>query len=756
MNPSRLVLLHRRLSHLTVSIAMLTLVLSEASLLQPVGIPQISVVPLTYLAIVLMGSIMGWFLAERPGRVRVSNRMALALVAVVVAFVLLEGAATGSYDLVLSLSHFLILVQLIKVFGAKRRRDYSQMYLISLVHICVAAVVTSDFVFVVGLFAYTATMTWTLVVFHFRGHLEPLGVQDEHPEPVARLLTEVLTRRFAGVLLLILVLAWIGNVFFFIFSPRFRTPLYGLAQNQIANVMLSGFSSNVRLGEMGSILEDATPVLHVKLSHEGDPYRPPDEAELEWRGVTLQHYDGQTWEQSGEELNTRFRSRFGGLPINDVSARKDDFVVDQEIMLQPTGQRALFALPKAFSMKSDRLDWVEHRWIDNTFHVRRPPGQTLTYEVSSIVSGPSAGLQQEFKDCPARTAYLQIPDVVTNRVRDLARTVTTGVGFETDLAKARAVEQYLQGEFTYTLEQQRDPTIEPIEYFLFNRKAGHCEYFASAMVVMLRAVDVPARVVTGFKGAEWNDIGHWYVVRQSDAHAWVEAWIGGQGWVAFDPTPAAAREMARRARTFSWFSRWRDYLYNQWLHNVYQYDREQQSEVYSRTGDFTRHLHRGLAAASVGLGQTGRRLHKLLFDPDFLNSAYGIVTLVGVFLVSAVLGIVLYLGGRGVARRMVESRRRRRRHAAVSSAAFYAEMLRTLERRGLKRAPETTPREFAHQAADLLGPPSAQPLTTITENFCRLRYGRRTPSDQDRQTLRDALDRLSEISRARARQRNRS
>ena len=106
--------------------------------------------------------------------------------------------------------------------------------------------------------------------------------------------------------------------------------------------------------------------------------------------------------------------------------------------------------------------------------------------------------------------------------------------------KAVALEQYLSTHFGYTLELPRTLPPDPLANFLFERKKGHCEYFASSMAVMLRSLRIPSRIVTGFRGGEFNDLTGQYVVRASDAHSWVEAYFPGSGWISFDPTPAGS------------------------------------------------------------------------------------------------------------------------------------------------------------------------------------------------------------------------
>src|SRR5438445_11992713 len=136
--------------------------------------------------------------------------------------------------------------------------------------------------------------------------------------------------------------------------------------------------------------------------------------------------------------------------------------------------------------------------------------------------------------------YLQLPEV-DRRIPELARTITANAGNNYD--KAAAVARYLTSYYGYTLQIGRLVPKDPLPYFLFERKQGHCEYFASAMAVMLRTLGIPTRVVNGFRTGEVNDLTSQYVVRARNAHSWVEAYFPGYAWVSFDPTPPAVSQM---------------------------------------------------------------------------------------------------------------------------------------------------------------------------------------------------------------------
>ncbi len=191
----------------------------------------------------------------------------------------------------------------------------------------------------------------------------------------------------------------------------------------------------------------------------------------------------------------------------------------------------------------------------------------------TVTSQPDA-LSPEPLSPDERLAYLQLPPDMSPRVRALAVGLTETL--TTSDARAQAIFEYVTHNHTYTLNLP-DRDSDPLDHFLFEDKQGHCEFFASAMVALLRLGGVPAREVLGFMGGDWNDFGNYYTVRQRDAHAWVEAYIDGRGWVMFDPTPPASRPDQRNVDgAGSWGGALMDHLQRLWGRWVVEFSLERQ------------------------------------------------------------------------------------------------------------------------------------------------------------------------------------
>ena len=185
-----------------------------------------------------------------------------------------------------------------------------------------------------------------------------------------------------------------------------------------------------------------------------------------------------------------------------------------------------------------------------------------------FTTAPLAGLYRE--------ELLSLPHI-DPRIPQLARTMTAGA--TTEAEEARAIESHLRHDYGYTLQLLSKPVPDPLAYFLFERKKGHCEYFASAMAVMLRTVGIPSRVVTGFQSGTYNSMTGWQVVRASDAHSWVEAWLDGRGWTTFDPTPADPSASLPGLSSLAMLSDAADQFWQDW---VVSYDVDRQMALFTQ------------------------------------------------------------------------------------------------------------------------------------------------------------------------------
>jgi hypothetical protein len=311
-----------------------------------------------------------------------------------------------------------------------------------------------------------------------------------------------------------------------------------------------------------------------------------------------------------------------------------------------------------------------------------------------------------------RRTLLELP-VIDGRIAVLAQQWADG---ERDPEKvARLVETRFHQDFRYSLQMLETEVPDPLAHFLFVRKEGHCEYFASSMAVMLRTLGIPARVATGFLGGVFNPLSGWQVVRASDAHSWVEAWIPGRGWMTFDPTPSDPNAAQPSPWTAAWSRAslvldaadqfWRDWVL------TYDFDHQRALAAQMQSAG------RGLRAASSwwDFGDAGAALEQSW-------ERNRVMWLGGAVAVGGVVMVTMY----GSTWLLWWNRRQRLRRAkrgdvqASDATVLYERMLRLLEQRGFQKPAWLTPQEFVNvlPASEL-----ALLVEDLTNAYNQVRFG---------------------------------
>ena len=250
--------------------------------------------------------------------------------------------------------------------------------------------------------------------------------------------------------------------------------------------------------------------------------------------------------------------------------------------------------------------------------VRRPFGnysaqftdaRTVSYQVYSRLDSPAAASDPALVEplpADARQAYLQLPRL-DPRIRELTENIVRAEA--SPAAQARMLENYLRSNYGYTLELPKVEPDDPLAFFLFHRKKGHCEYFASAMAVMLRVVGIPRALSPAFKAESTIPISGSQLIRTSDAHSWVEAWLPDRGWTTFDPTPPDPNVHGLSPWTrLSFYADAVDVFWQDWVLN---YNLERQLQLASRVGESGRHI--GLNWSEVPRFWSGRNWNGLGF-----------------------------------------------------------------------------------------------------------------------------------------------
>jgi transglutaminase-like putative cysteine protease len=346
--------------------------------------------------------------------------------------------------------------------------------------------------------------------------------------------------------------------------PRLATPYLFSGGGSSGVRYMTGFSDEVSLDVIGRVRTSQEVALRIEFDQ-----APLGEVRL--RGAVYDLYDERRWERSGGQRRMQ-ADPAGRFTLVDEPASER-----ARIWLEPMATQSLFVPTGARWLELERP--IHELRVDDGNGVLLPLAlnQPLVYDVGFVDSSVSVSRAPVLLgDLGAAEHTLD----VTGLTPDIAALAGDVAGTGDALARAQRVEQHLATAYGYTLDfVGRDLGGDPISDFLFRYRSGHCEYFASAMVLMLRSLDIPARFVTGFLGSEPSALGY-HIVRQSNAHAWVEAWIPGRGWQVFDPTPPAGRPVTQPRSLWSLIRQAHDFVVFRWDRYVISYGVSDQARLF--------------------------------------------------------------------------------------------------------------------------------------------------------------------------------
>ncbi len=494
----------------------------------------------------------------------------------------------------------------------------------------------------------------------------------------------------------------ITGVLFFLLPRTARAALQHVFQHRYH---LAGFSNSVDLGEIGELKQQDTPFMHVKMEMTADrlPF-------LRWRGAALSHFDGRRWtNQPAPEERLRPEPDSPGKWV--LSNWRRGRGLSYAVHLNDASDGVLFFAGTPQSLRID-ASYILRTANDSYLRVGGNYS-SLNYQVFSYLDPSSSDPEGGIAEPPpralpqaVRSTYLQMPHLdprianLTHRITDAEPSVEK---------KARALERYLRDHYGYTLELPQVEAADPLANFLFRRRKGHCEYFASAMAVMLRTIGIPSRVVTGFAGGVYNPVSGWYMIRTSDAHSWVEAYVPQIGWTTFDPTPPDFN--LPRFSILTRIGFYVDAAEVFWQDWVLDYNLDRQLLLTARMEQSSRNLRTNwldqAANVTANLVQVGSRYGGAL-----------ILCGVSVFLLFRFKGP----GMRWWAKHRSFRRVQRGEVQPSDATLLYERMLKVLKRRGVEKPPWLTPFEFARIVQD---PELSVLVEDITCAYNELRFGRR-------------------------------
>jgi hypothetical protein len=581
-----------------------------------------------------------------------------------------------------TLAYQLSFLQLNKLFNIKRPKDYMQMWFLALMMIVIGALVSHSPLFPLLLvpFLLLTVLGFALMSLE-RDSMAASLVQTEQE------LRRRGDERFASLYRLMSatgVVALLSTAAVFIPLPRVNPAItyYSMPSPQhIENqIYLSGFTNQVQLGAMTKILQDPTVVMEVKIS--GKTITPD---ELYLRGGALDLFDGANWQKSlALRRFTEYEQHLPGELVAFGSLSETGDLVKQKTTYRNFPTNILFSLPHLVGVGG--INGRVRRDMADSF-ILLSKERLGTYEAYSAIAqepedlGKSILMADAMRSFPSNSEYYSVPaQLHTSELKALAQRMTESA--HDDMSKAQAIQHYLKNRYGYRLSIEAGPTENPLERFLFYDKQGYCEFFASGMVMLLRSVKIPARLVVGFHGGILDQATDIYRIRQMDAHTWVEAYIQGHGWVRFDPTPPPPLEIYSDRLVFKSLRDFYERAAVKWHQFILSYDTTWEQKLATGISERLRRLYEQVVSQSI-IQRFFRRMAQNITHP-------AIIILAALLLAFNILVARIYYRIRrhGLGRLSLSLKGWRSIHS------LYPRIVKAISGRRLKKGWAQTPREF--------------------------------------------------------------
>jgi protein-glutamine gamma-glutamyltransferase len=606
-------------------------------------------------------------------------------------------------------------LQVIRLATRRGAAHDQQVIVLALLHLIAATVLGSGLAYGLCFLGFLVIAPGALVLSHLRREVEGnyrQGARDRTglPVDVPRILRSrrVIGRSFLIFTCLLSVPIFLFTLVLFVAFPRVGLSLLLLSHPKAERMV--GFTEHVDLGGVGRLRSDPTIVMRVEVP--SLPKEPPPRVALYLRGAAFDTYKGKAWSRSsGGALRAEQRGRQVHLlrypdPVRDRTMHIDLEPIEPPVVFLPPEAVALTVSVQGLAI----IDNIPQVTVgaEGSLTYKSPDDRGLRYEVTLASSDePTSPLLAAAE----RSRYLAVPQDLPPSIAELAHSWIGNTG--DPRLEARLIEARLRKDYRYDVDSPSGAAKNPLYDFLFVSKRGHCEFYSTAMALMLRTLNVPTRNVTGFIGGTYNRFARSYAVRQGDAHSWVEVYLDDTGWTRFDPTPPA--NAAPQSDITGLLAFVRDFVEattQRWNRHVIGYDLKQQVSL-------LKSVHRGFSALRDRPGTLG----KMLNSPR--------TTLF------AVLGLI------GAAYAAVWLNRRRKTQSPAARAAteretlarevveLYRQLEGALAARGVPRPTGTPP--LAHALAlAAMGHPVGEEALALTERYVAGRFGGVTLSAEER------------------------
>ncbi len=659
---------------------------------------------LFFSSILLLGAaVTAWFTGSKPAR---GNWW--EIVSFLYLFFFFFDLFRISGSLAPALVHLFIFILINKIFNLQSTPDYYQLYLLTFLSILAASSLSVEIEMFYMILIYITLLVWNIASLTLLKEWKTAETSEPFP-------FSLFHPFYWGSVLAASIAAFLIAMGIFFVLPRIQLGyLSSFSSGKTQHV--TGFSQTVSLGEVAQIEENKDVVMRVRVTGT----EPLPAGRLYWRGISFDDYNGRSW--STRNPGTRFLNAdaFDNF-YNGNDSGDEASLVKQEFFLAPLDTRVVFGAGKIVR-------------IHGSFRgITRDDNGTLTgmnrpesYEVySRFQTWPVSELRTARTRIPEniKRYYLQLPGN-SSEMNRLAWSASGGASTTVD--RVMAIQKYLETNYTYSTRDLPVDAEDPVSVFLFQKKAGHCEYFATSMVLLLRHLGIPARIVNGFLEGEFNDIGDFYLVRQTDAHSWVEVYFNGV-WVPFDPSLRIAAAASPSIWSSLNFRKILDSISFFWDRYILIFSGQDQLDALSAARDKYQQIK---TTARQTAGNASNWINEVKLAWQRNRFIFGISF---VLMALALLSLRLYL------------RRRRKQEVSRTPILFYREMLLLLEKKGFTRSPDVTPGEFAAQLKEKVSPEYGRNILEITDLFYRARFGNQILSRAEQTVVRSSLDHLEQM-----------
>lgn len=646
-----------------------------------------------------------------------------------------------------ALTHLIIFLSVIKLLQVKADRDWLFLYLISFFEVLLAAGLSISPLFFMALCLYVFCALSTIVCFEIKKARAKVTTEETRTLVVSettwlrrlkRKTKNGETRQLPFVALSLLAMILILATPIFLIAPRFASGALTRSTSGLEGFV--GFSDRVALGSIGRLQLSDRVVMRVRVEPSPIMQSQP-QRRLRWRGIALDFFNGREWRQSTHTQRNVPLDR-GFFKVDSTESL--DRLTTQTFFLEPIDTPVLFAAASPVALQG-ALSYVRQD-KEGGLSTREHPLERISYRAYSDTIDPDVNfLRADKNEYTVESApYLELPDKMDARIATLAHEVGGRAAAKNRYDKAMAIENYLRTNFGYSLDL-RATGDDPVADFLFNIKEGHCEYFATAMALMLRSEGIATRVVNGFQMGEYNDTADAYTVRQMDAHSWVEVYFPAtDSWVAFDPTPASGQSLGAQAGGLRGSIRkYAEALELLWVQYVVAYDRQEQrslaGSLRNRIGSYQRAAFQNADDLRARLLSWWRQ-RRQSSGADSGAQGFGVlVRAASAFIIILLAGILVFVYRR--IRRDGWRRGLRPWQKVVTPGMiveFYERLTKILAGRGYQRSPHQTPLEFA----GTLGMPE---VLEITRAYNQVRYGAHALTAREATRIEEFLRQLEKV-----------